>query len=175
MENKNRSWRFLGLRLLLVWSLCCLVLPCVMPQSWGVNLSLDLLEANNSDGGDCTQRIYSHIRDALSSVLQDYFGAPGNLWPWSHLGLRLFYSMWLPLKNIYFGCVSCVLGGTGQITAVLCCLSLHWSATQPGVPFGPVSQFLNCKSRLMVHFGCFWTCVMLFLLRWGEEGMELSW
>lgn len=172
MENKNRSWRFLGLRLFLVCSFCCPVLPGVLPQSWCLNLSLDLLEPNDSDEGDCTQRIYSHIRAALSTALQDYFSAPDNLWPWSHLGLRLFYSMSVPLKTTHFGSVP---GGIWQITAVLCCFSLHKSAAQPGVPFGAVSPFLNCRNRWMVCFGCFWTCVMIFLLGWGEEGMELSW
>lgn len=142
MENKNRSWRFLGPRLFLY----CPVLPGVLPQSWCLNLSLDLLEPKDSDEGDCTQRIYSHIRAALSTALQGYFSAPDNLWPWSHLGLRLFYSMSLPVKNTHFGRVSCVIGGIWQITAVLCCCSSCSSAAQPGAPFGAMPQFLNCRT-----------------------------
>lgn len=60
-----------------------LLLPCA---PWCIATvmmfeSLDLLELNDSDEGDCTERIYSHIGAALSTALQDFSGAPDNLWP----------------------------------------------------------------------------------------------
>lgn len=195
--NTSSSWSFLELMLFPGCSLCCdsLVQPCpvfplCMLRSWCLNWSSDQLEPNDSaKGGWAAHTEYAILLyTALSTALQDYQGAvhrlgqaaASNLCPWSHLGLSLFSAISLPLKNIRFGCACCVLGGIWQITAVLCCVSLNTQSslqTSQEFPSGQISQLLNCRNRLTVHFGYFLNLCddIPVVLEWDEEGMESSW